>query len=366
MTTRYKAGVMALPFLSNSGKRRDQAVVVDLGTRVTKAAAIQRKGETFLMTGFAMVDAPVYDRGISPDILSEHLKAVMQQLGVRAKHIVVVLGVGDSILRTTELPMVGVNDMRMMLRLNSKNYLQQDFADYLFDCHILPFAEGPAGGTEGGGTKIPQKCKALAGGAKRQLVEDVKLAAKNAGLVADVITSGLIGPANAFEMAMPDVFSKEVVALVDFGYKNSAISILMMGELILTRVVGFGAAKLTTGIAESLGISNAEAEGIKVGIPKEVESTIQPLLTPLGRELRASIDFFEHQQDKTVSQVFFSGGSSRSEYLVNALQSELMVPCKAWNPTTFMSPAMPPAQLGELEQVAPQLVVAVGGAMAAF
>ncbi len=356
---------MALPFLSNSGKRRDQAVVVDLGTRVTKAAAIQRKGEAFSITGFAMVDAPVYDRGISPDILSEHLKTVMQQLGARTKHIVVVLGVSDSILRTAELPMVGMNDLRLMLRMNPKNFLQQDFPDYLFDCHLHPI-NLDALKTADGGIKTQAKCKALVGGGKRQLTEDIKLAAKNAGLVADVITSGLIGPANAFEMAMPDVYSKEVVALVDFGYKNSAISILMMGELMLTRVVGFGAAKLTTGIAESLGISNAEAEGIKVGMPQEVESTIQPLLTPLGRELRASIDFFEHQQDKTVSQVFFSGGSARSEYIISALQSELMVPCKAWNPTAFMSPALPPAQLGELEQVAPQLVVAIGGAMAAF
>jgi len=356
---------MALPFLSNSGKRRDQAVVVDLGTRVTKAAAIQRKGEAYSITGFAMVDAPVYDRGISPDILSEHLKAVMQALGARSKHIVVVLGVSDSILRTTELPMAGVNDLRLMLRVNPKNFLQQDFPDYLFDIHLLPVNLDSLK-TADGGIKTQAKCKSLVGGAKRQLAEDVKLAGKNAGLTVDVITSGLIGPANAFEMAMPDVFAKEVVALVDFGYKNSAISILMMGELMLTRVVGFGAAKLTTGIAESLGISNAEAEGIKVGMPQEVESTIQPLLTPLGRELRASIDFFEHQQDKTVSQVFFSGGSARSEYIINALQSELMVPCKAWNPTSFMSPTLPPAQLGELEQVAPQLVVAIGGAMAAF
>lgn len=356
---------MALPFLSNSGKRRDQAVVIDLGTRVTKAVSIQRKGEAYSFAGFTMVDAPVYDRGISPDILSEHLKTVVHQLGARTKQLIIVLGVGDSILRTAEMPLVAANDMRMMVRLNSKNYLQQEFQDYLFDCHV-PQSNFDGTKATDGTVKLPSKGKTLVGGAKRQLVEDVKLAAKNAGMTAEIITTGLIGPANAFEMAMPDVFAKEVVALVDFGYKNSTISILMMGELMLTRVVGFGAAKLTTGIAESLGISNAEAEGIKVGMPQEVESTIQPLLTPLGRELRASIDFFEHQQDKTVSQVFFSGGSARSEYIINALQSELMVPCKAWNPAVFMTPALPPAQLSELEQVAPQLVVAVGASMAAF
>ena len=90
------------------------------------------------------------------------------------------------------------------------------------------------------------------------------------------------------------------------------------------------------------------------------------LLTPLGRELRASIDFFEHQQDKPVTQVFVSGGAARSPFIIESLQSELMVPCRSWNPVSFLQPALPPQQLGELEQVAPQLAVATGGAMAAL
>ena len=135
---------------------------------------------------------------------------------------------------------------------------------------------------------------------------------------------------------------------------------------MLSRVVGIGGDKLTTGLAEAIGVSYAEAENIKVGMPQEVESSLQPLLSPLGRELRASIDFFEHQQDKTVGQVLMSGGAARSEFIMQTLQSELMVPCKGWNPTTFMNMALNPHQMGEVEQVAPQLAVAVGGAVAAF
>jgi hypothetical protein len=48
------------------------------------------------------------------------------------------------------------------------------------------------------------------------------------------------------------------------------------------------------------------------------------------------------------------------------LQNELMVPSQTWNPTSFMTMALPPQQMGEIEQSAPQLTVAVGGAMAAF
>ncbi len=347
---------MALPFLSKQAKKRDHIVVIDLGTRVTKAIHLQRKGESYIFNNYILQDAPVYERNISAEILSEHLKNVVHTLGARTKQVVLVLGVGDSLLRTTEMPMVPVGDMRQMLKFGAKNYLQQDLPEHLFDCHVLNTMVGD----KPDGPKGVSKARVLVGGAKKQIVDEVRAAAKAAGLVADVITTGLIGPCNAFELAQPEVFNKEVIALVDFGYKNSSISILMLGELILSRVVGFGSAKLTAGIAESLGISNAEAESIKVGMPQEVESTIQPLLTPLGRELRASIDFFEHQQDKTVSQVFFSGGSARSEYIVQALQSELMVPCKSWNPASFLGVALPPQQLGELEQVAPQLTVAVG------
>jgi type IV pilus assembly protein PilM len=167
-------------------------------------------------------------------------------------------------------------------------------------------------------------------------------------------------------MAHADVFAKEVVALVDVGFRNSSICILLNGELTLSRVVGIGGDKLTAGLAEALNISYAEAEGIKIGMPDQVQSTMLALLTPLGRELRASIDFFEHQQDKAVTQVFVSGGAARSPFIIESLQSELMVPCRGWNPVSFLQAALPAEQLGELEQVAPQLAVATGGAIAAL
>ena len=168
---------------------------------------------------------------------------------------------------------------------------------------------------------------------------------------------------NAFEMANQDVFNKEVIALVDIGFKHSSISILLNGELMLSRVVGIGGDRLTNGVAEALGVSYAEAEGIKVGLPDEVQSTMVTLLAPLDRELRASIDFFEHQQDKPVAQVFVSGGSARSDYIIQILQTELMLPCVRWNPTSFLNMALPPQQMAEVEQIAPQLAVAIGAAL---
>lgn len=313
------------------------------------------------MVHYVLIDAPIYEKNIAPDLLSEHLRTVMQMLESKVKPVTLSLGVAESILRNAELPDMPVPEMRLMLKYNTKNYLQQDLPDYIFDCHIvMPKDLGSPD------VKMPVKHKVWVGGSKNQLLNDVQAACKSAGLVADQVVLGILGPVNAFEMAQPEVYGKEVTALVDIGFRNSTINIVSQGELMLSRVVGIGGDKLTTGLAEAISVSYAEAENIKIGMPQEVESSLQPLLSPLGRELRASIDFFEHQHDKTVGQALMSGGAARSDFIMQVLQAELMVPCKSWDPTSFLGKALPPQQMGEIEGIAPQLAVAVGAAVAAF
>ena len=269
-------------------------------------------------------------------------------------------------MRQAELPRRPIPDLRLLLKLNSKAYLQQDLSGYIFDCYVsakaAPEPKAPEGGKEPAAAQ--QKQKVLVAGARDQLINDFVAAAKSAGLVAAYITPTLIGPINCFERAMPEVFAKEAVALVDLGFRSSSICILMEGELALSRVVTIGGDKLTQSLADILNISYAEAEGIKVGIPTEVQSHIESMIQPLGREFRASIDFFEHQQDRTVSQVFVTGGSARSEVILHALQQELMLECKVLNPTSCLEKQLPPQQMSEIEGAAPQLAVALGTAMA--
>jgi type IV pilus assembly protein PilM len=357
---------MALPFLNGTTKRRDQVLSVDLGGRTTKAVHLQRRGDRFTLVGYALLDAPIYEKNLSADLLGEHLKSICQALDTKAKSLSLAVGVNESIVRHADFPQMPIGDMRQVLKNNSKNYLQQDLPGHVFDCFVIPprltekTAEKPKLGSNA------PKYKVLVAGAKKQLIDDIQNAVKSAGLLVDHVVPGLIGPVNAFELSMPEVFAREVVALVDIGFKNTTICVLQEGELVLSRVVNLGGDRLTNGLAESLGISYAEAEGIKVGMPTEVQSNLEALVIPLGRELRASIDFFEHQQDKTVSAVYISGGSAKSEFIVQMLQNELMVDCKPWNPVGSLEAALPPQQAGEIEQVAQQLTVAVGTGLAAF
>ena len=351
---------MPLPFLSNRVKKRDQIVAIDLGARMTKAVCLQRKGDRYALASFVVKEAPACEKKLSPPMLGEHLKSVLQALEVKPRQVILVVGVNDALIRHAEMPQVMVSDMRSLLKVNSKNYLQQELLDHVFDCQILPPRVSAT--TAPDSAKGPARYRVLVGGAKRTMITELQAAAKLAGVTCSEILPGVIGPVNAFEAAHPESFAKEVVALVDIGFKSSSINILLDGELILSRVVEIGGERLTNGLAEAMSISATEAEGIKVGMPEEVQQTIQPLLVPLGRELRASIDFFEHQHDKAVSQVYVSGGTARSEFILENLQSELMVGCKRWNPVGFLEMAMPAQQLAEIEPNLPQLAVAAGAA----
>jgi type IV pilus assembly protein PilM len=192
------------------------------------------------------------------------------------------------------------------------------------------------------------------------------LGANTAGLVADHVVPGLIAAINAFELSRPELFLGNAVALVDIGFKSSSICVLNRGDIALSRVVAIGGDRVTEGLSETMNISYPEAESLKIGMAAEVRRELESVVAPLGRELRASIDFFEHEHDKTVSHVFICGGSSRSDVVRQILESELMLECSTWDPLSFLDKELSPEQDSELEHVGPQLAVAVGAALGAM
>jgi type IV pilus assembly protein PilM len=348
---------MTIPFLN--GGRNDQILAIDLGSRTTKAVLMDRVDKGLSLARFAVQDAPIYDKALPQGLLTEHLRNVVGALQPRTKQATIAIGANDSVLRSTELPLLPPAEMRQMLKFNSKNYLQQDLRDYIFDCYVVP----PRNKTqpEPGKTGVV-KYKVWVGGTRREVLQTLEAAARDAGLLPSQVTLTVLGPMNALELAQPEVFAKEIVALVDLGFKTTTISILDRGELCLSRSVEIGGDKLTTGLAEAMNVSYAEAEGIKIGMPQEVEAHLQPLVAPLGRELRASIDFFEHQREVTVGKILVCGGAARSDFILQLLQTELAVACKAWFPTQGIKLSLSPQQMTEVEQVSSTLTVAIGPA----
>src|SRR5277367_5021777 len=116
---------MALPFLNGAlGTRRSQMMVVDLGNRTTKAILLERRGEVLALSRYALLDAPIFDKKLSVDLLSDHLRSVVEALGESTKLVTLAIGLNDAVVRQVELPQIPVDEMRMVLKNNTKGYLQ--------------------------------------------------------------------------------------------------------------------------------------------------------------------------------------------------------------------------------------------------
>src|SRR5437870_11334658 len=176
---------MALPFFNGASRKRDQLLSIDLGGRTTKAVHLQRRGEGCALARYTLLDAPIYEKNVSADLLGEHLKNVIQALDAKTKLVTLAVGVNDSVVRHADLPQMPVEDMRQVLKNNTKNYLQQDLPGHIFDCSIMVPRAAPKAAEKSKAGPTGQKHKVLVAGARKQLVEDMQTAVKNAGMVPD-------------------------------------------------------------------------------------------------------------------------------------------------------------------------------------
>lgn len=364
MTIGDNKGFQAIrAFFDKTAARRDQIVAIVLGTRMTKAVHLHREGGQLCLLNYVIKEAPEYPNGFARQVLSQHLVEIKEKLGAKTNLAVLVLSMGDTVIRHVEMPSVKPSDMRQMLRLHSKNYFQQDMSGYEFDCWALPAS--PESKPVENAPKNP-RVNVLAGGLKNQFLEDVEAAAKEAHWEVAQITVSQACLVNAALMALPEAVLNEPVALIDIGFKTSTISLLANGMLALNRVISMGSDHLTKGLAEALGVTYPVAEGIKTVMPEKVQGKLNELMLPLAQELRTAINFFESQQNHRLSQVMVFGGAARSSMLLQILQSHLETNCQNFDPTGFVTVKLAAEKAAELDKDKPQLAVALGAAASQF
>ncbi len=337
-----------------------QIIAIDLGTRSTKAVCLQQNGNSLSLLGYSIQDRPDFGKILSREALAKHLNRVIEELNSKSKDVIFVVGATDALICHAEMPILGNSEMRKMVKLSPKLYFQEDLPNHSFDCLVLHQGADVASPKRG-----IRKARTLIVAVKNQILKNLTDAAAVAKINVAQVTASQTGAANCF-LTSPEASQKKVVALADIGFSHSTISLLVNGEITLTRVVNIGADKFTSGLAEAMNITYAVAEGLKQIMPDKVHSQLKSLILPLCQELSNSIHFFEQQQDEKVSEIYVSGGSTRSNFIVEILQSELMLPCKSWDPTSSLKIELPPAQAAALKQAAPQLTVALGAAFGWF
>lgn len=333
--------------------RPDCAIGLDLGSRQIKAAVVRRQGAALQLSKYA-VRTPT--KGATVEQYAADLQEVLNNLQVEERRMRITLSCSSVMVCQVEFPRVPLDEVKAALQTYSAHYLRRDFSNYYLD--VFELVEGPVDPAAPKSAKI----KVLVGGATRDEVNWYRNALAAAKINPTTIELTAVSVVNALQVCQVELCDKETVLLLDIGARSTSINLLQRGQPLMTRITQFGGDLINDHIAEVLTLQPAAAEEEKLKMSDTIQPLIRHSITPLVREIRSSIDFFERQYECHVARALACGGSACSTALLDCLSEEVGFQIESWNPVSTFDTAHFNGEGPALTALAPCLAAAIGAA----
>jgi Tfp pilus assembly PilM family ATPase len=343
-------------FHVNKRRKSDLALGIDIGASQIKAALIRRQRDTFELLEYAVHALPATSakayRG--PEFVAE-LQKTVDTLKTSERRAYVTISCSSAMVCQAEFPPVPIEEIKSALKLNSAGYLRRDFSSYYLDAFVLrKGSQEPKAKTKGAAKPVEAaktndatntkdkenkpkdndkggvKTIILVGGANKEEVDACREALTAAKIKPQVIELAAVSVINAFHIGHPEI-KDEVVVLVDIGARMTSVNFLQGGLPLITRIMHFGGVQVSEYIGQVLMLKPHEAEEEKRKMSPPVQELVKTAISPLAREIRSSIDFFERQNDLHVQRIYACGGSASSPQVLNILGETVGTPVECWN-----------------------------------
>lgn len=343
------------------------AIGLDIGTSGVRAAELTfgRNGVTLEKFGQVAVPAGAVRDGevVEPVSVAEAVKELWSATRFSSKK--VVLGVANQrvVVRTVELPWLPLPELRKSLGLQVADLLPMPVEQAVLDFHPLEEVTGDKGRMVRGLLVAAARDTVLA---NVRCVERAGLVPTSVDLTSFAVLRSLGGGAfgDGATEALVDVGARVTNIVVHSGSVPSFVRILLMGGQ-----------DITDALAERVGSSMAEAEGLKqtVGMDgqagsqfanaaRAVDATAQSLVD----EIRGSLDYHSSTAPGArVERIVLSGGGSLLRGLAERLAQAVRIPVVVGDPMRDMRIGKTGLDDEQLLQVRPVAAVPVGLALGA-
>ncbi len=343
-------------FFRKRFQKREAALGLDLGSSQIKAVVVRRNGTGLELAEYAVRPLPANGGKPYRDVqFAVEIQQLMNGLKITERRAYVAISCGSAMVCQTEFPKMPLQEIKSVLRLNGAKYLRRDFSNYCLDAVELP-------GTVSDDKAAP-KVNVLVGGASKEEVAGYREALVAAKIRPEAMELAAIAVVNAFGLTKPDL-ANETVLLVDIGARSTTINFLPSGQPLITRIMPFGGEEISEYIAQVLMVEAKEAEEQKLKMAEPVQELVRTAISPLAREVRSSIDFFERQHDCHVTHMFACGGSACSPKLLELLGEGVGMRVECWNPVATLGTDHFNGEQPALLAAGPSLAAAVGAAAA--
>ena len=347
------------------GLRKSKPVVgLDIGSSVLKAVELKAVGKGYRVTAFAtepippdsIVDGAIIDSAA----VSDAIRRLFGHKAFKSKDVAASLSGNAVIVKKINLPVMSEAELAESIFWEAEQYIPFDIQDVNLDYQILD----PGTGADSKGTM-----EVLLVAAKKEKIADYTGVIAQAGRVPVVVDVDAFALQNAFE-ANYGFDPQSVVVLLNAGASAININILSGEQSVFTRDISIGGNAYTEAVQKELNLPFESAEQLKKGQPvdgvsaEDVKPVLQAMTENVLLEIQKTFDFFKATASSDrIDRIVLSGGASRVDGFVEALESRFSTKVESFDP--FMKIAFEPAKFGvdDTTNVVPTVAVAVGLAL---
>jgi type IV pilus assembly protein PilM len=301
-------------------KKSFTAVGLDIGNHSVKCVQMERRKDKIVLKQAAVFPLA----GQSADNLTAIVKPFTDIIKASPDHVRFVFSGSSALVRCVALPIMTQNELKSAIRFEAENHIAFPIDDCILDFQIL--------------NQVPDKkvMNVLLVAAKRDFIQERLKMLLDLDIHPEFIDVDTFSLINAYDLlnACPP---EKTVGLLNVGHRVSSFAILQEGVPLFVREIPMGGSAVTKAIAEAKGITEDEAESIKVAHQPEalaeLKEATQHGLEPIVEEVKSSIDYYENNVGEAFKSVWLSGGGSLAEGAIEFLTAGLGKQAAFWDPS---------------------------------
>jgi type IV pilus assembly protein PilM len=336
--------------------RRKTTVGLDVGSGLIKIAVIDHGKGTPELVKVAITklqpDAIVEGEVMDPGIVSDAIRAALDNARVSSKHIVTAVGGRDVMIKKIQTERVKEKQARELMRWEAEQHVP-DVESVELDFQILD--DGKAG----------DEMNVLLVAAKHDLVDAKMRILADAGVTPSIVDVDAFALHNAFEVNYPEAM-KGFVALVNVGNEVTNVNIMDNGVPILTRDLPIGTRRFSEDLQRQHGLAARDAENLIRGYDRspQLDAVLGTRVEEIALGVERAAGFVANSRNAAqLRAVYICGGGSRTPGLAELLGDRIKIPVQHANPLQRLNIRDGALESLTTDEVAPLLMLPIGLAL---
>ena len=346
--------------LSDLFVKDESLLAIDIGASSVKIIELEEGEDNRYVLkniGYAPLEGEVFASNIlqSSEQVSSQIHALIEANDIPMKRAVVAMPGPSVFTKKIQMQRMDYSDLQENIQFEASNFIPHNINAVKLDFCIL--GDNPQGGYD-----------VLVVAVKNEVVDSFVDTVSLAGVEVAVVDVDYFAVQNMFELGA--IETDKVVAVVNVGARFTSINICQGGKSLFTGDISVGGKQYTDAIAESLQVSEDEAEKIKLGKsgqPDQIDTAkevIDKQTEYVSAELNRQLSFFWNASgaEEGIEKVYLTGGGSQIPGLLEELSEKTALDCELLDPFSVIDTG-DGFDSNYLKEIAPMMSVAVGMAI---